>query len=280
MSAVAKTIWMIESRFGVPLSLDEMAVHAGISKYHLSRVFAQQTGHSISGYLRGRRLTEAAKALAGGAPDILGVALDVGYGSHEAFTRAFHELMGATPDDVRRGRSLEGLPLLQPLRMDPQTEVKLSAPRIERRPAFRVAGVLERHLPPLGASIPAQWQKVNPYFGNVPGAVEGVAYGVCGHCAGEHGESEYMAGMEVTDVAEVPPELDVITIPAQRYARLGHRGHITTIRSTIDAIYAHWLPQSGYRRSQAPYNFIEYYGPDFSGATGLGTVEIWLALED
>ena len=92
MSAVAKTLWIIESRFGMPLTLEEMAVHAGVSRFHLSRIFPAATGYSISTYLRGRRLTEAAKALAGGAPDILGVALDAGYGSHEAFTRAFRAL--------------------------------------------------------------------------------------------------------------------------------------------------------------------------------------------
>ncbi len=67
MSAIAKTIWMLESRFGQPVSLDELADHAGVSRSHLSRIFPQVTGYSISAYVRGRRLTEAAKALAGGA---------------------------------------------------------------------------------------------------------------------------------------------------------------------------------------------------------------------
>ena len=52
-------------------------------------------------YVRGRRLTEAAKALSNGAPDILSVALDAGYGSHEAFTRAFRDEFGVTPETIR-----------------------------------------------------------------------------------------------------------------------------------------------------------------------------------
>jgi AraC family transcriptional regulator len=35
-----------------------------------------------------------------GAPGILNVALDVGYGSHEAFTRAFREQFGVPPGKV------------------------------------------------------------------------------------------------------------------------------------------------------------------------------------
>ncbi len=251
MSAVAKTLWMIESRFGMPLTLEEMAVHAGVSRFHLSRIFPRATGYSISAYLRGRRLTEAAKALAAGAPDILAVALDAGYGSHEAFTRAFRELIGLTPDEVRRRRRLDDLPLLEPLRIDHEVPVELCAPRIESLPPMRVAGLLARH-----------------------------TNGLAGRYFPETGECEYMAGMEVTDTAELPREFTAITVPAQRYARLMHRGHITTIRSTIEAIFDQWLPSSGYRRKHAPWTFIEYYGPDFNEHTGLGTVEIWIALED
>ena len=64
MTAISKTIWLIETHFGVPLSLDAMAEQAGVSRTHLSRIFPLATGHSISGYIRARRLTEAAKALA------------------------------------------------------------------------------------------------------------------------------------------------------------------------------------------------------------------------
>ena len=52
-------------------------------------------------YARARRLTEAARVLAKGAPDILNVALEADYGSHEAFTRAFRDHFGMTPEAVR-----------------------------------------------------------------------------------------------------------------------------------------------------------------------------------
>lgn len=280
MSAVAKTIWIIESRFGVPLSLDEMAAHAGVSRYHLSRIFPRATGYSISGYLRGRRLSEAAKALAGGAPDILSVALDAGYGSHEAFTRAFRDQFEMTPDAVRRRRTLDDLPLVQPLRIDNEVTVKLSEPRIELRPAMRIAGLMARHEMTPATTIPAQWSQFDPYVGNVPGEVPGATYGLCGEFFPETDEFDYMSGIEVSETAELPREFRVAMVPAQRYARLAHSGHITTIRSTIGTIFDEWLPGSGYRQKRAPWSFVEYYGPDFNGRTGLGTVEIWIALED
>jgi AraC family transcriptional regulator len=51
MSAVAKTLWLIESRFRETLSLDEMAAHAGMSRSHLSRI-PIATGYSLSAYIR------------------------------------------------------------------------------------------------------------------------------------------------------------------------------------------------------------------------------------
>ena len=142
MSAVLKTVWFIESRFrDNDLSLEAMAEHAGVSRSHLSRTFPVITGHQLSAYVRGRRLTEAAKELALGAPDILNVALDAGYGSHEAFTRAFREQFGLTPDDVRRRRSLDTLDLVEPLRMDTAEKVTLAPPVVEERPALRIAGL-------------------------------------------------------------------------------------------------------------------------------------------
>src|SRR5689334_10536128 len=118
MSPVSKALWYIESHFATAISLDDVAATSGVSRYHLSRVFAVATGHPVVRYIRGRRLTEAARALAGGAGDILAVALDHGYGSHEAFTRAFRDQFGVTPEAVRAQRALDNLSLLEPLRMD------------------------------------------------------------------------------------------------------------------------------------------------------------------
>lgn len=52
MSAVAKTLWLIGSRFREPLSLDEIAAHAGMSRSHLSRIFPIATSYSLSAYIR------------------------------------------------------------------------------------------------------------------------------------------------------------------------------------------------------------------------------------
>lgn len=275
MSAITKTIWMIERRIGVPVGLDELALHAGISRYHLSRIFPLATGFSISGYMRARRLSEAAKVLAAGAPDILEVAIDAGYGSHEAFTRAFREQFGITPEDLRRRRSLDTLALVEPLPMQSDTKVTLAPPRIEGLQAIQLAGLRQHQTMSQSNAIPAQWERFGPYFGTIPGEVPGPAYGVVE--SADDDSCIYFCGLEVRGNPELPGDLTATTIPAGRYARFTHQGHISTIRSTIHAIFMDWLPTSGHELAEG-INFVEYYGADFEPSTGLGTTEIWVRL--
>src|ERR1700742_1751890 len=103
MNPAQKALWFIESHLAEPLTLDEIAEVAGISRFHLVRAFAAVTGLPVMRYVRARRLTEAARALAGGAPDILTVALEAGYGSHEGFTRAVRDHFGGAPERGRAG---------------------------------------------------------------------------------------------------------------------------------------------------------------------------------
>src|ERR1700722_5763816 len=114
MNPARKALWYIESHLAEALSLDEIAAIGGVSRFHMVRAFAAATGLPVMRYVRTRRLTEAARALAGGAPDILRLALDADYGSHEAFTRAFRDQFGITPEAVRSSARLDNLTLQEP----------------------------------------------------------------------------------------------------------------------------------------------------------------------
>jgi AraC family transcriptional regulator len=130
---VEKALWFIESHFGREITLDDVAGACGLSRFQMSRLFSRAVGASVTAYVRGRRLTQAAHALAEGAPDILAVALEAGYGSHEAFSRAFRDQFGLTPAKVRSRGALDGLALVGPLREDPSVAVDLAPPRFETR---------------------------------------------------------------------------------------------------------------------------------------------------
>jgi AraC family transcriptional regulator len=278
MNPAQKALWYIESHLADALSLEEIAGVGGVSRFHMVRAFAAATGLSAMRYVRTRRLSEAARALAGGAPDILNLALDADYSSHEAFTRAFRDHFGVTPEAVRSSTRLDNLMLQEPIVMDSTVIDNLQAPRFETGKAMLVAGVGERCTHENGgAGIPNQWQRFHQKVGDIPDRVGQVAYGVC--CNGDDsGNFDYIAGVEVSDFSDLPREFSRVRIPEQRYAVFTHRDHISSIRRTVNTIWNHWLPASSLKAADAPS--FERYDENFDPLTGNGGLEIWVPVKE
>jgi AraC family transcriptional regulator len=276
MNPVAKALWFIESHVADELALDDIARCACVSRFHLARAFEAATGRSVMRYVRARRLSDAARQLARGAPDILAVAVDAGYGSHEAFTRAFREQFGITPEILRAQAHLDNLALVEPIKMDQTLISNLEPPRFVDGEPLLIAGMSERYHCESSSGIPAQWQRFVPRIGSVPGQVGHVAYGVC-YNPDDAGNFDYLCGVEVRDFSALPAEMSRVRIAAQRYAVFAHRDHISSIRRTWNTIWNAWLPKSGHAPADAP-NF-ERYSEQFSSTTGMGGVEIWLPLK-
>jgi AraC family transcriptional regulator len=278
VNPIEAALWFIENHLGQDLSLDEIARVAGVSRFQLLRAFGMATGRTVMVYVRGRRLTEAARKLAAGAPDILKLALDSGYGSHEAFTRAFRDQFGITPEKVRSEGSLARLTLVEPIRMDRSLIVPLDPPRFEERPAFLIAGLSGRYTFETNHGIPAQWQRFNAEFnGHIPNVRNaGVYYGLS-HNFDDDGHFDYACGQEVAKFADVPEPLARISIAAHRYAVFTHAGHISMIGRTHYTIWATWARESDH----APVEMLnfELYDERFDPMTGNGAVEIWVPVK-
>lgn len=262
-SVAGRALWFVESHFGDELTLERVADVAGVGKYHLTRAFGAATGYPVMRYVRARRLTEAARRMAAGAEDILAVAVAAGYGSHEAFTRAFREDFGVTPSEVRERRSVAGLAMVDAVRLQEGMWEELAPPRVVRGEARWVVGLGTCE----SAEIPALWQRVGPHIGQIPGQVGSDAYGVC------HSEG-YLAGVAVRDVSRVGGEWERVRLAAARYAVFRHSGHVSTVRRTWFTIWN----GGGLRPSGEPE--FELYGADFNPMTGDGGFEIWVPVEE
>ncbi len=163
MLNIERALWYIELELGSHLDLGRVARHCNMSPFALARLFALSTGWPVMRYIRARRLSQAALTLRRGAPDILKVALDAGYGSHEAFTRAFCDLFGFTPKHVREHED-DPLSLVQPLRMKERKLITLSEPRFETRSEFFIAGLGDRFAIDRNEGIVSLWQAFAPYI--------------------------------------------------------------------------------------------------------------------
>jgi len=275
MSLIGRALWFINAHAGDQLSLETIAQSVGVSRHHLAHAFGEATGRSVIGYLRGLRLSAAARSLADGAPDILQVALEAGYGSHEAFTRAFRDQFGLTPEQVRGQRQLGTVNLVEPIEMTQPSTVVLNAPTIETSKPMLLAGQIASYTFETMGALPAQWEKFIPHLGNVPGQVGRVAYGVVLK-ASETG-FDYLCGVEVKDFDRLPADLDRIRVPAQRYAVFRQTDHISKIRNVWSEVWSAWLPSSGYQVADAPR--LERYDEAFDGRSGEGGYQIWLPIK-
>jgi AraC family transcriptional regulator len=276
MDPVQKALWFVESHSRDPISLEDIASACKVSPFHLTRAFAAGTGLSVMRYVRARRLSEAARRLADGADDILRLALDAGYGSHEAFTRAFAGQFVLTPEQVRSQGHLNNIKVVEAIPMNATPVENLAPPRFETLKPMVVAGFVERHNCESPAGIPDQWQRFVPYLGSIPGQVGRVAYGVVYNFDRES-NFDYLCGVEVAGSPVLPRGMTTLSLPPQKYAVFTHRGHIAGIRSTIAAIWSQWFPESGHKALEAPT--LERYGPEFDPKTGMGGIEIWVPVE-
>ena len=91
----------IQTHITEPLDRGQLAAIAGFSLPHFHRIFVEQIGESPTAYIRRLRLERAGRKLRMGACDIGEVALAAGYGSHNAFSKAFKQHFGLAPQAFR-----------------------------------------------------------------------------------------------------------------------------------------------------------------------------------
>jgi AraC family of transcriptional regulator, multidrug resistance transcriptional activator len=82
-------------------SIEDVAARSGYSRWHIQHMFKQVNRVSILAYVRQRRLERAAKDLTEGQESISAIALRHGFGSQQAFSRAFIKWQKMKPSTFR-----------------------------------------------------------------------------------------------------------------------------------------------------------------------------------
>jgi AraC-like DNA-binding protein len=100
-AAVSKMQRYILTHLDEDITLDDLAVAASYSKYHIARIFKELTHRTPLEYVRAMRLTRAAEQLRQSNGRVIELALQNGFDSHDGFTRAFARQFGLTPQKYR-----------------------------------------------------------------------------------------------------------------------------------------------------------------------------------
>lgn len=119
LQLITGALGLIEAHLTQDLRTADLARALHCSKSSLEKLFRYTTGMSIRDYVIRRRMSRAARDIAA-SPDLslLNLALRYGYGSNEAFTRAFRQVWHVTPSEYRKNPLR--FELFPALRLDPE----------------------------------------------------------------------------------------------------------------------------------------------------------------
>jgi AraC family transcriptional regulator len=239
----------IQEHLEEDLPLDRLARVAHFSPYHFHRIFTGLVGETVNEYVRRLRLESAAVALKTTRRSVLEVALDAGYDTHEAFTRAFRQHFGVTPSQYRAGPH-PGQQTKETSSMNPPTVTPEVC--LETLPPRRVAFL--RHLGPFETAEPT-FRRLFTWAGRRgvfrPGTL------VVGICPDDPAVTppekiRFDCGVTVEDGVGPEGEVGVQTLAGGEHARVTHRGPYTTLGETYGWLYGVWLPGSGREPRHAP----------------------------
>ena len=149
-------------------------------------------------------------------------------------------------------------------------------PKIESKPAFIVVGMKLRGAFKEG-EIPQLWQQYNQRWHEIKHIVDPeIGFGIEDNFDSNTGEFDYMAGMEVSQVEDLPDGMGVWEIPAQTYAVFPCT--LQTLMETYQLAYQTWLPNSNYQRSLGPE--FEYYNEQFKSDQPDSPMYIYIPIKE
>ncbi len=258
----------IQSQLDGELGLEELAAVAHFSPFHFHRIFRGLVGESVKEHVRRLRLERAAHRLRHTGQSVTELALEAGYESLEAFSRAFHQLFGQSPSEYRAQRrvaaygpaasgvhyAVEGAPDdFRPARQ----RAEPLAVRLETLPEMRVAFV--RHVGPY-EETDAAYVRLTAWAGRrgLLGAgaeVFGVAYDDPQVTPAER--LRYDAALVVPPEIGPEGEIGIQTIEGGKYAVATHRGPYETLGESYARLCGEWIPRSGRELAAAPA--LEFY---------------------
>ncbi|MFH9009473.1 helix-turn-helix domain-containing protein [Streptomyces afghaniensis] len=265
----------------------ELARIATTSEYHLRRMFSALAGMPLSEYIRRRRLTVAGAEVLAGGETLLEIAVRYGYGSGEAFARAFRAMHGVGPGEARRtGAALVSQPRLT-FRLTIEGSSSMHY-RVVDRPAFTVVGFKTRV--PLVHSGPNQ-AIVDFVRGLDKQALEQLGklsdlepHGIVAVCddldpsRAEGTELDYYQAALTTASAPAgaPAGTTPLPVPSGTWAVFTTSGPAPrAIQELWRDVFTEWFPSNPYRSRPGP----EILRTDLSADGTTADAELWLPVE-
>lgn len=99
---IQQSIDFIEDHLNEEIDIESLAKIASLSPFYFQRLFRRLVKKPVAEYIKLRRMAKASEVLLQKDKLILDIALDLGFSSHEHFTRTFKDTFGMTPQEYRK----------------------------------------------------------------------------------------------------------------------------------------------------------------------------------
>ena len=238
------------------LDVNALADVACMSNYHFHRIYREFAGETINVTVRRMRLLKAAALLLRSNLTQQQIAKQVGYGSVEAFNRAFSKHYGETPHQYRIARVEERVTLLYP----------------KSNKEYTIMYQVEQHTVPamslIGVEHKGDYMKIGQAFEKL--SVMASKLGLINENTRFFGiyyddpktvEQDKLSAKACisVDVTQLPEEhqFELLNIPSSKAVSLLFEGDYPELEKPYDWLFGEYLPQSNYQLKDFP-PFEEY----------------------
>ena len=260
----------IQDNIDQELELQELAKLANMSPFHFHRIFKATVGENLKQHLRRLKLERAAARLRDSEQRILDVALEAGFSSHEAFTRAFSKTFIVSPQDYRNGKatpSLNSATLPQGAPVDPKQQTGEQKMQVSQQQFPEISVIYQHHI---GAdqSISNAWQGLIQWAREqrlISQNSRCLAIGYDDPSITEPGKQRFDLCITSDQISENAHTLltnnhlglSSRKVGGFKVATVIHQGDLANIEQTFMEFYGQWLPQSGFEPADHP-PLVEY----------------------
>src|SRR5499427_143087 len=243
------------------VKLEELAKVACFSEFHFHRIFGAVSGETLNNFTNRLRLEKAARLLRYSGQSLTDIALDCGFSSSAAFSRAFRSGYNTSPSQFRKSGEIKKSKICKEL--FPKDAYGLPMSAEEKKAAFpvrlidiperqvayiRVTNAFELDRVQAALKTVIEWGKSQDIFS------QGILFGMT--VDDPHVTPAHLYRYEVCLASCLPFKcgegMSKLKMPAMRYAAITVSGNIDKVATAWDYLYRDWLIHSAYEAEHAP----------------------------
>lgn len=262
---IEKSIMYIEENLDKEILIDDLSKIVYTSKFHFQRLFKAIVGLPVITYIRKRKLSKSLNLIKNSKMNLLEIALEFGFNSQEAFTRAFKNQFKITPGNFRKS-DIE----LDEFKIPDLLKIKMFSLNVGFLIDYKILELKEKILVGLETEMYIDyefkvlekfWMKIIQKIDNSDLKVnKKINYSIIsdGYIDNSY---KYFGGYEIDKFVDISNDFSQKEIRVQKYAMFIHKaktfdGETYNLDKTIDLIYRVWIPKSNYKLSNDDIGMI------------------------